>query len=359
MDSTSTFSKRIALTGCDNWLGCCTACHLAQELEKKCKDVQLVCLTRKPEKLERLGKYKNVRIEEVDYDDEKTIEKAIRGVRCTILIAEMNERRVKQANNVLTAMKNQSVRSCMMISVEGAGESSHLKELHSFGEIENTVKECCDEHLILRKSILNQCFLFWSPIVQEKCEFPTLTTKQCEMTPLDICDLVCAVEKIVIDHCHGQLSEDLGGFDHHTNKTYTLTGPEKINFEQLAREIGEITGEEIEVKEVSREELKRYLEKLKHRDHWDEEIYVMQCQDLLGGSVHVEGGDHRGDHDGGNPHYAPNESTTNLLLDELELIKRGEANFVSGDLEKIIGHQGKLIKDFLRKEKNAFKPHRD
>ncbi|KAI8598029.1 hypothetical protein EDD21DRAFT_446532 [Dissophora ornata] len=401
---------RIGLTNVDSWLGCCTAYHLAEELEKKCKDVQLVCLARKIEHLDRLKKYKNVRLEKVDYDDENSLEKALRGVRCAILIPEVDERRAKYARNVLQAMKNQDVKSCMLISVEGAGESSsHLKEISSYHEIEKDVKQHCECYIILRASILDQCFLLWAPIVKKRAEFPISTTKQCEMVPIDVCDLVCAIETIVVNECrHGESlaeissaqeqelsfspsqpqpqqhqqadneeeqqvdSNEYYGFGQHKNKIYTLTGPQKITPESLVHELSEVTGKQIEVKEVSREELKKYFESLKKRENMSDDFqdseghWCQWCSDLLASSsqysaVTITSGDYQRDHDdhGDHHHIVPNEAAINLLLDELELIRKGEAGLVSGDLEKITGEHGKSIKDFLRKEKDAFKPHRD
>jgi len=382
--------KRIAITNVDSWLGCCVALHVAQELEKKCKDVELICLARKTDHLEKLKKFKNVRLHEVNYDKKETLEKALHQVCATVLIPEMDERRVEQAKHLLSAMKNQGVRGCMMISVQGANEagpSGGLHELKGYHEIEKMVEKESDKcYLILRKSILDQCFLLWSPIVQEKKEFPLTCDRACEMTPLDACDLVCAIETIIVEHCrrgregerlveeHEQdqqlqlTEEEVIGFGKHHNKTYTLTGPQIITPEHLCQELQDVTGEKIEFKHVSREELKKYLESLRNRADWTEELDVDCCQTLLrpvtGGAAHlaaaaaatmskIAGGERGGRH-----HFAPNEAMIKLLLDEFELVKEKKAGLVSRDLEKILGHHGRPLKDFLKKEKDAFKPHR-
>ncbi|KAK3826038.1 MAG: hypothetical protein J3Q66DRAFT_421128 [Benniella sp.] len=358
-------AKKIALTNADSWLGCSTACYLAEQLEEKCEGVELVCLARKPERLDKLKRYKNVRIEKVDYNDEKTLEKALSGVTCTTLIPENDEHRVESAKNTITAMKNAEVKSCMMISVEGAdGESSHLKELQSYHEIEEQVEQC-ESYLILRKSILHQCFLLWSHVVRERSEFPISTSKQSEMAPLDMYDLVCAVSTIVIEHCHHedsfenppasqpyQLDQEcdqqirswnFGGLGDHKNKTYTLTGPQKVTPECIAKDLTEIIGKQIKVKEVERSELKKYFESL---GELQKPLSQTLNRDRMVGD---------GDHD----HIPISEIPIELFLDELELINKGDAGSVSGDLEKIVGHPGNPVKNFLCKERDVFKPHRD
>lgn len=379
--------KRIAITNVDSWLGCCLTLHLAQELEKKCKNVEIIALARKVDHLEKLKKLKNVRLHEICYDKKETLEKAFHQVCATILIPEMDAKRVEQAKHVLCAMKNQGVRACMMLSVQGANEASqNLPELKSFHEIEKEVeRECTKCFLILRKSILDQCFLLWSPIVQEKKELPLTVERACEMTPLDACDLVCAIETIIVEHCRRQEGEAdlehdmvLGltekaivGFGQHHNRIYTLTGPQTITPEHLVQELSEIIGQKVEFKHVSREELKKYLESLKNRSNWAEEVNVDCCQEILkpvtglathlassavaiAGKLTGSGGDEEGRH-----HFVPNEAMIKLLLDEFELVKEKKAGLVSRDLDKILGHRGRPIKEFLKKEKDAFKPHRD
>ncbi|KAG0321213.1 hypothetical protein BGZ99_004066 [Dissophora globulifera] len=363
-------NRKIALTNADSWLGCRTACQLAQELKKKCEDVQLVCMVRKTEHLDKLKKFKNVHIEKVDYEDEKSLEKAFRGVSCTIIFPEMDEHRAKYARHVIQAMKNQHVKSCMLISVQNAGDSSsHLKEIQSFHEIEKEVQQHSEGYLILRKSILNQWFFLWAPIVQERGEFPISTTKQCEMVPLDVCDLICAIQTIVVDKCRQGYqagSTDFFNFGQYMNKVYTLTGPQKITAERLVEELRDVTGEKIKIKEVSREELKKYFESLrKRRDEFHEDgeggVDTDMHQDLLDRSLASAGSDDHSDNDDRDDHHRlmPNEAAINLLLDELELVRKGESGFVSGDLEKITGHSGRTTREFLRKEKDAFKPHRN
>ncbi|KAG0278307.1 hypothetical protein BGZ95_004264 [Linnemannia exigua] len=377
----STHNKKIAITNVDSWLGCCIAVHLAEKLEKRCPNVQIIALTCKDadSHLDKLKKFKNVHIHKIDYNDEKSIERAISGAKCALLLPEMTEHRVKHAKNVLAAMKKEKIKGCLMLSVEGAeiAENHGLKEIKSFHEIEKMVEEYCSCYLILRKSILNQCFLLWSPIVQEKQEFPMSCTAECQMAPLDACDLVCAIETVIVEHCRhdddhnkgnprdstdtnadAETDEsgekwNFGGI--HKNKKYILTGPHKITAQGLVQVLNEETGQRVQFKQVPREELKKYFESLKERENWYEDLSIDRCCEMM--DIAVAGGDDmHEDHD--HHHMAPNQSVINLMLDELELVKKGEVGFVSGDLEKIIGHQGRSVKDFMHKYKDEFRSGR-
>ncbi|KAK3843019.1 MAG: hypothetical protein J3R72DRAFT_474244 [Linnemannia gamsii] len=373
----STHSKKVAITNVDSWLGCCIAVHLAEKLEERCPKVQIIALTCKDadSRLDKLKKFKNVHIHKVDYNDEKSIERVISGAQCALLLPEMTEHRVKHAKNVLAAMKKEKIKGCLMLSVEGTekAENHGLKEIKSFHDIERMVEEYCSCYLILRKSILNQCFLLWGPLVQEKQVFPMTCTAECQMAPLDACDLVCAIETVIVEHCRhdddhnkschrdstnaetNESSDQWTFGSAHKNKKYTLTGPHKITAQGLVQTLNEETGQRVQFKQVSREELKKYFESLKEREDWSEDLSIDRCHEMMDIAV-TRGDDMYEDHD--HHHMAPNESAINLMLDELELVKKGEVGFVSGDLEKIIGHQGKSVKDFMRKYKDEFRSGR-
>ncbi|KAF9353156.1 hypothetical protein BGX26_009067 [Mortierella sp. AD094] len=355
-------TKKIAITSVDSWIGYCSAYFLSQELAKTCPGVELVCLARKTEDLCHLEKLKNVHIHKTDYEDEKSLEKHLRDVNCVLLIPEMRERRVKLAKNVLSAMKNENVKSCLLLSVEGAGDaSSHLKEIVSYHEIEKEVKDRCECYIILRRSFISQSLLYWAHHVREKTEFLITTNKDSVMVPIDMCDIIHAIGSLVTPE----------GFGGYKNKTFTLTGPQAITMEHFIQELSEMTGQEIALKQVSREDLKKDLESTKKHTDLSEEFDVDKCHqypiscldnvtdpegvDESSGQQHRHHRHHYHHHH--YHHHAPNESTVDLILDELELVKKGEAGFISEDLQKILGRPGKELTDFLSKEKNAFKPH--
>ncbi|KAF9573464.1 hypothetical protein EC968_008549 [Mortierella alpina] len=334
--------KRVAITNVDSWLGYCAAYGLAQDLAKNCKDVTLVCLARNTDRLDKLKDLKNVHIVKVDYQDTNSLEKALQGVCCTVLFPEMDHRRAELGKNVLDAMHKQGIKSCMMISCDGASEDCHLKSIESFCKLEKEVEKSCSScYLILRGGFLNQTFFFWSHAVKERAEFPLTIEKNNKMAPLDAHDFVGAISSIVVKKCQETGHE--AGFGPHKNRTYTLTGPNELTPEHLVRELSEAIGKDVKLRHVERDELKKYLESLIHRP-------VLPLDMPLGG------GDYDHDH---REYYPANEAMIELLLDELEMIKRGKAGFASNDLQKILGHQGKSIRDFLHKEKDAFKPKRD
>ncbi|KAF9945166.1 hypothetical protein BGZ72_001589 [Mortierella alpina] len=347
MFSKSSTERRVAITNVDSWLGHCVAYGLARELEQKCKDATLICLARNTDRLDKLKGFKNVHVVKVDYNDTNQLEKAFQGVNCTILVPEMDERRAELGKNVLDAMNKQDVRSCMMISCDGTSENCGLKSIESFSKLEKQVEKSCSScYLILRNGLLNQCFFLWSHAVKEKAEFPLTIEKDNKMAPLDAHDVVRAITSIVVKKC--QETDHGAAFASHKNKIYTLTGPNELTPEHFVREMSDVIGKEVKFRHVERDELKKYLESLMHRP------LLPMCTSEDAPTAAGGGGHGPDDHE----YFPSNEAMIELLLDEFEMIKRGKAGFGSNDLEKILGHQGKSVRDFLRKEKDSFTPKR-
>ncbi|KAF9420695.1 hypothetical protein BGZ76_004062 [Entomortierella beljakovae] len=336
--------KTIALTNANSWVGCSAALCLSQGLQKHFKDVQLVCLVRDDENLDMLKQLKNVRVEKVDYENEATLVKALHGVSCTVMFIEMDERRVQFGKNFVAAMKKAHINSCLMISIRGAG-SSRLRSHQAYREIEQEVEKNIPNYVILRKANLSQAFLFWSHSVEEQSQFPMAMNEDALSTHVDLIDVTSVIEAVTIEHCQAtsQRPESIAGrFGKYTNKIYTLTGPEQTHPRDIVRILNASSGNSVEFKKVSREKLAQYLRSLTKHDGW-ETVDVEQCNKLLNS------------HDGPRHQYAPSLPMIDLLLDEYEWCSID--NTPVSDMQEILGREGKTLRDFFLKEKEAFKPH--
>lgn len=337
--------KTIALTSADSWVGCSAALHLSQGLQKYSKDVQLVCLVRDDENLNLLKQLKNVRVEKVDYEDEASLEKALHGVSCTVMFMEMDERRVLFGKNLVAAMKKTHINSCLMVSVRGAG-SSRLRVHQAYREVEQEIEKNISNYVILRKSILSQTFLFWSHSVEERSQFPMAMNQDTLSTHVDLIDVVGVIEAVTIEHCRATSQRPdsiVDSFGKYTNKIYTLTGPEQTHPRGIVQILNASSGNNVEFKKVSREELAQYFRSLTKHDGW-EKVEADQCNKLLNW------------HGGPRHQYALSLPMIDLLLDEFEWCSID--NTLIPDMQEILGREGKTLRDFFLKEREAFKPHR-
>ncbi|KAF9558308.1 hypothetical protein EC968_007190 [Mortierella alpina] len=337
--------KTIAITNANSWGGCSAALYLSQELQKHLKDVQLVCLVRDDKNLDMFKQLKNVRVEKVDYENEATLVKALHGVSCSIMFMEMDERRVQFGKNFVAAMKKAHINSCLMVSLRGAG-SSPLRSHQAYREVEQEVEKNIPNYVILRKAFLSQAFLLWSHSVEELSQFPMAMNQDTLSTHVDLIDFVGVIEVVTIEHCRAtsQRPDPIpGSFGKHTNKIYTLAGPEQIHPRGIVQILNASSGNNVEFKKVSREELAQYFRSLTKHDGW-ETVDADQCNKLL----HSHGGLRH--------HYAPSLPMIDLLLDEHEWCSID--NTLVPDMQEILGREGRTLRDFFLKEKEAFEPHR-
>ncbi|KAG0349930.1 hypothetical protein BG005_010554 [Podila minutissima] len=336
--------KRIALTSANSWGGCCAAVQLSRGLEKNFKGAQLVCLVRDDENLALLKNLKNVKVEKVDYEDETTLERALQGVTCTVMFLEWHERRVPFGKKLVAAMKKAHVNSCLMVSILGAGQSQ-LRGHRAYHEVEQEVRGNIPNYVILRKAILSQVFLLWSSSVKERGQFPMATDKNTLATHVDLIDVVGVIETVVNEHCQvdSQRPDSIvNSFGKHTHKIYTLAGPEQTHPGGIVQILNESSDNNVEFKKVSREELREYFMSLIKNEGW-EVPDVDQCNSIM----NSEGDNRR--------QIALTLPMIDMLLDEYEWCSIDNA--LVPDMREVLGYEGRTLRDFFLKEKEAFKPY--
>jgi len=337
--------KTIAISNVDSLIGCAVACHVACVLEKQCPDVRIIALAKNPDKVEKIRKHKNVHVEKLDYNDVNSIQNALKGTGCILIVPEMDENRTVMNSKLVEAINHCGIKSAILLSCLGSESGKH--ELQSFHDIERQVQDNVDCYVILRKGVLHQCFRWWSKAVQERGEFPLSIDENSKFSPLNLCDYIKAIEMIILEHCKKRVEGDdpkfiLGGKHH--NKIYNLTGPRAYNGENLVQELNRAVGNKddpVKFKKVSREELEKILEEnIEHTSTLDEFDFD-QCENLMMAK--------------GGYQFKPNKVMIRILLDEFEWINEGEAGFVSDDLRNITGHEGKKLEDYFTEEKDYFR----
>jgi len=330
--------KQLIVTNADGWVGNCIALHLNSKIggQDPKTQMKIVCLARDPSKCDRL-KREGMEVHKVDYNDVNNISQLIRNSHGVIYVPEMNEKRVEWARNMGQAMKKERVHCSLIVSFVGA--DSQKKELRAYYEMEKEIKENCEDWCIVRKSLLMETFFLWSAIVQDKSEFPLCVQKDSQFAPLCLTDLCNAVTEII----QQQARQDTHV---HRKQTYTLTGPQKLTAQQLVHELQNAIGGgyDIKFKEVSRHELENYLRSLRQRSPFTEVF----------NEVVETGGGGTGGHD--KRMDVPNDTEINVILEYLEYVKEGKANFTSDDLKKITGNEGEPIRRFFEKHSKEFRP---
>lgn len=294
----------------------CVCLHfLEKHADQYNKVVVTVCHPHRAENLQHAG----AELRQITKDENSMIE-AFRGVDCVILFPQPEEDRVKKTCMMMDAMKKAEVKMVIMMSVDGA-EDSELRGLADFKEIEDKMKQICNDWVICRITFAQNCFHLWAPYVSEKGKFPMTLSKECEFPPVCLSDVSSALHEIL-----------QGGLERHRGQLYVFTGPENVKPTKIVDELNKVLhghGRKVEYQEVSREKLEQYFRSLREEQGEDRK--------------HFEG--------------QPTDCQIMTMLDEMEYIKKGNSRRTD-HLKKLIGSDGEKIANFFRQHEREFRPIR-
>jgi len=174
----------------------------------------------------------------------------------------------------------------------------------------------------------------------------------------------------------------------HHKRVYEFTGPNSMSGHEISECLNRALGErKITYRDTSREELKQYLEKLRHDERYrqlceQDEAACMNpasCgvrgdnsnmnMNMPSGGMCATGGNmgsmsggrgssgRRGDYIRGrpNPRYL-NDCKIESILESFELAKRGKVDFTSDDLEKVVGSdfEPERLDEFFQNHRDEF-----
>ncbi|KAF9176018.1 hypothetical protein BGX21_001155 [Mortierella sp. AD011] len=442
----------LAITACDSYEGQIFASKLADYLQahfsQDSPPKQLICLARDLDKCCRLKMRSNCKVVQISYDDVESISKALGGVPTVVLVPEIEPQRVEWAGKVIDAMCQEKVARCILISSIGT-DAIEKEQFNRFVQVEEKVKESALRWTILREGLPFQALLYWVKMIQDQRVLGMPIKRDIEFAPLDINNLGDALASVSFpskqsdqdDAATGDRDSDgtihvnisrltLDETKRFDSQVYTITGPATVTGEVLVDKLSEAlvkkhkeegsessVGQEIETadpityKEITQDELREYLVKLRDAEKRVNETHEYSLVDVPGirgaiklfqqatdsafgrlrlqrdltavsGSSHssltdwsdidddLTNGEGPDSHScrchsdvlGKNPKKChrlrlgpPGDDEVDLILDLMKYIGEGRATFQSGDLEKITGNQGTDAKGFFEKYASNFR----
>ncbi|RUP47245.1 hypothetical protein BC936DRAFT_145957 [Jimgerdemannia flammicorona] len=312
--STSLDNKQITLviTSGDQYIGNEFAHHMLTEYRA---DFRRLSVTLVHPERGRCLRRSGAELKPIDYKNENSLVAAFGGeVDWVLLVPDsLDDNRVENTKKLVDAMQRAGqVANVIFISVAGA-EAQNWNQMKELLELENYVKQKGKNWVILRTTWISNIFHLWGEYVVVNGKFPLTLEPNQKFSPIQHEDITRAVHAII----HGDTHR------HHQGKTYTLTGPEQVGnildgpeiVDRLNRAIG---NGRVEYLTVKREVLENYLKS--RRDGADDKL-----KDLFEGQ--------------------PTDKQTQTLLDELEWVRAGQADFTTDDLKNLIGSDGQKLEE--------------
>ena len=209
------------------------------------------------------------------------------------------------AKKLIEVAQENNLRNCIVISTQGC-EESDKPEKAKFKVIEDFAKsQLKDSNVCIIRSGNYMQNLFLYAKQMKETGFLGLPTDKGKFASVDALD---------VGHATAMLCEEPSKIVKFKNQTFTLTGGESMNGEQIV-ELFKKCGLTVHFKNISTKEAVRYLKGLATVD----------------------------------------ESEINFLLEDFDLVKEGKMDYVTDDFKKLCDKEPRSLEDFLKDGIDAFK----
>jgi uncharacterized protein YbjT (DUF2867 family) len=180
-----------------------------------------------------------------DFLNPASLDAALRGVEKAFLIPPTDPRSVEMQANFIRAAKRAGTRHVVKLSVNGADVNSPVRVARWHAEGEKELEASGIPFTHLRPNAFMQNFLGLAPTIVSQGEFyqPAADGK---VSHIDVRDIAAVAAKALTE-------------DGHQGKTYVITGPEALSYDEAASKISKAIGKPVKYVNVTPEDFKKSL----------------------------------------------------------------------------------------------------
>lgn len=228
-------TAEILITGATGNTGLLLVKHLAAA------GVPVRALIHSPAK-KSLVEHKNVETIVGDFAIAGLIERALEGISRAYLVSPASPDQVKYQINFVNSAKIMGVKHLVKLSAFGTAPDSPVGLLRWHAEIEEHIRKSGINYTFLHPHIFMENLLVHTEsVVKDGAIYSPLGETKTSM--ISVQDIAAAAAAILVD----------GG---HVGKTYTLTGPEALNFTEIAGVLGGVIGKPVKYVQIPYETAK-------------------------------------------------------------------------------------------------------
>ena len=202
---------------------------------------KIVASARDPKKLEHHGP-SGIDIRQADYDDPGSLVRAFNGIETLVLIpsAAPIEQRMQQNRDVIAWAESAGVGRIVFLSFMDVREDSPLPYAKAFADTEKALVDSGLSSTNLRMSLYMDNFFDWPPF-QVRDGAISLAAGDGRVAYISRADLADAAAAVAVT----------GG---HASKTYEMTGPAALNYNEVTAILSEVRGEPIRYNPITPDE---------------------------------------------------------------------------------------------------------
>jgi len=215
-------------------------------LLKKTSADRIVAAARDPGKLVNTAAQK-VQCRRADYDIPSTLRSASANIDTLILVPSPapKTQRIQQHRDVIAAARSNNVRTIVFVSFMDTRADSPLPYAHIFADTENALAESALSWTNMRMPYYIDNLLYWLPKSLETGGIFSSAGdgRMPYVTQTDLAESIATVATM----------------EGHAGKTYELTGPESLSYDDLATLASDIYGKQVTYKALTAEAHQHYL----------------------------------------------------------------------------------------------------
>ncbi len=279
-------ARNVLVTGATGNIGSQLAGRLAGQ-----SDLSVRAFVRDADKAAAL-KDAGVELSVGTFEDGGSISSAVDGIDTLVLITAPNPNAAEQAGAVLSAAKQAGVRKVVRISALNADPNGPTDNTRQHGRTDAAIQESGLDYVILRPHFFMQNLFMAAPTIGGEGNI-YMGMGEGKLGLIDVRDIVDATEAAVV-------SEDFN------NQVLTPTGPDSIDFNQIAASVGRGVGKDVNYVAVPPEAVEASIIEM-GMGEWFGEVFK---------------------------HYS-------------EAYSNNWGDFTTGDVEKLTGHPARSIDQFV------------
>ena len=180
-----------------------------------------------------------------DFLNPASLDAALRGVEKAFLIPPTDPRSVEMQANFIRAAKRAGTRHVVKLSVNGADVNSPVRVARWHAEGEKELEASGIPFTHLRPNAFMQNLLGLAPTIVSQGEFyqPAADGK---VSHIDVRDIAAVAAKALTENGH-------------QGKTYVITGPEALSYDDVARKLSTALGRPVKYVNITPEDFKKSL----------------------------------------------------------------------------------------------------
>jgi uncharacterized protein YbjT (DUF2867 family) len=180
-----------------------------------------------------------------DLTDRQSLTTALEGIEKVYLVMAADLRQPEFEGNMIEAAHRSGVRHIVKLSVMGASEHSPVLFGRNHAQVERHLRESGIPHTLIRPNFFMQNLLSFAPTIRSEGVLYA-PMKDGKVSMIDVRD-IAAVAATALTH------------DGHEGKTYEITGPEAISFEQVAEKLSNAIHRQVRYVDVALETAREAL----------------------------------------------------------------------------------------------------